>query len=484
MSSAGHEAPHRSGGVADVVATAPACSRGGGTSEQREGPFVAVDPNSQSATDRAIAKAQQRLRAAPKDGSAQLDLAQAFLQKARETADPSLYVKAAKLLDLVSKQSPSDLGLVVTKGTLALAQHRFRDALTLGQLALNRAPDSEAALGVVVDANNELGRYPQALKATQQMVDIRPEPRQPVACLLRARAARRSGRSGGRDDPGRHRRRDGRRREHRVRADAARQPAGEPGPAQRSGPGLRGRRAIIPRLPRSPGGPGAGARRRRAATPRRRSCSIGSSRSSRLRSTPIAEGDALAAAGQKQAAAEAYDLVAVIARLYRANGVNVDLELALFDADHHPGRAVGRARRSAEGPARASSDTTCSRGTSTATARYPRPGKNRRGPLRPAAGTPSCGSMLRRSPEAAGARTEAVRDLQIVLDTNPRFSAALVDDVQALAGKARPGDAGRSERRRLSWLRPPAVASGTGARSRLRWSGCVHEVARAASRSR
>ena len=27
---------------------------------------------------------------------------------------------------------------------------------------------------MVVDANNELGRYPQALKATQQMVNLRP----------------------------------------------------------------------------------------------------------------------------------------------------------------------------------------------------------------------------------------------------------------------------------------------------------------------
>src|SRR5262249_17356814 len=60
----------------------------------------------------------------------------------------------------------------------------------------------------------------------------------------------------------------------------------------------------------------------------------------------ISLGDDLTAAGRTADAARAYALVDVISKLFVANGVRLDLETALYDADHHPGaRAVGEARR-------------------------------------------------------------------------------------------------------------------------------------------
>ena len=53
----------------------------------------------------------------------------------------------------------------------------------------------------------------------------------------------------------------------------------------------------------------------------------------------IALGDLYEAAGEPDLAQEQFDLVATIRRLLTANGVNVDLELALFEADH--GDAAG-----------------------------------------------------------------------------------------------------------------------------------------------
>src|SRR5439155_214638 len=48
----------------------------------------------------------------------------------------------------------------------------------------------------------------------------------------------------------------------------------------------------------------------------------------------IGLGDTYAAAGDSRKAAQAYDLAAAEQQLYRANGVDLDAELALFDADH------------------------------------------------------------------------------------------------------------------------------------------------------
>jgi Flp pilus assembly protein TadD len=59
----------------------------------------------------------------------------------------------------------------------------------------------------------------------------------------------------------------------------------------------------------------------------------------------VLRGDVHSAMGSHGAARRSYDLVRAIDRLYRANGVNTDVELALFDADHggDPLAAVTRA---------------------------------------------------------------------------------------------------------------------------------------------
>jgi tetratricopeptide (TPR) repeat protein len=59
----------------------------------------------------------------------------------------------------------------------------------------------------------------------------------------------------------------------------------------------------------------------------------------------VALGDLLWSTGDRSGAREQYGLARAEAALFRANGVNVDLELALFDADHgRPGPALRAAR--------------------------------------------------------------------------------------------------------------------------------------------
>lgn len=61
----------------------------------------------------------------------------------------------------------------------------------------------------------------------------------------------------------------------------------------------------------------------------------------------IALGDVYQAAGQTAKTAQQYELVRAMEQLYRANGVEMDMEMALFDADHESRlpEAIARARR-------------------------------------------------------------------------------------------------------------------------------------------
>ena len=147
----------------------------------------------------------------------------------------------------------------------------------------------------------------------------------------------------------------------------------------------------------------------------------------------IALGDALTAAGRSDAATRAYGLVDVISKLFVANGVRLDLETALYDADHHPGPdAVARARRGARSarPSTLAHDVL-------AWNLY------RVGKLDEAAAESSRALALgSRDPQERyhAAVLAAVRHddaaarehLRIVLAENPRFSARLAPDVERL----------------------------------------------------
>src|ERR1700730_8133329 len=163
-----------------VLVSVPACSRGGAAASSATAgaaaPFVPVDPASASPTDRAIAAAQVTLRRLPGDFRAMLDLAQAYLQKGREIADPTLYSKASGILKLLARQRPDDLELLVTEGSLANSFHRFADGLRFGRRAVQVAPDSPSGYGVVIDAANELGCYDEALAAPPKMSEMRAAP--------------------------------------------------------------------------------------------------------------------------------------------------------------------------------------------------------------------------------------------------------------------------------------------------------------------
>jgi tetratricopeptide (TPR) repeat protein len=138
----------------------------------RVGGQSALDLRPSADTDARIASLQADVRAGRADETAAL--AAAYLQKVRETGDASFYTRADRLLAEALARDPRDQGTLVQAATLAAARHDFRGALRTARRAEAALPGTLAPLPVTIDALVELGRYGAAERTLQRLVDLKP----------------------------------------------------------------------------------------------------------------------------------------------------------------------------------------------------------------------------------------------------------------------------------------------------------------------
>ena len=110
----------------------------------------------------------------PRDAESWLLLARAYTDVGARTQDPDLISSATEALDRAESLAGDDPRIVVARGVLALTNHQFADALDLGEDAARRLPSNPDALGVLIDAQVELGRYDDAAETLQRLLDVRP----------------------------------------------------------------------------------------------------------------------------------------------------------------------------------------------------------------------------------------------------------------------------------------------------------------------
>lgn len=125
-----------------------------------------------STTDGRIDELIERIKANPDDGPAYRDLGLAFIQWFRETADPTLLTRAEQAFGEARTRLGDDPLVLVGKGALQLSRHQFEDALETGRRAVAAAPNLAAAHGVVADALVELGRYAEAIDTVEGMARL------------------------------------------------------------------------------------------------------------------------------------------------------------------------------------------------------------------------------------------------------------------------------------------------------------------------
>jgi tetratricopeptide (TPR) repeat protein len=157
-------------------------------------------------------------------------------------------------------------------------------------------------------------------------------------------------------------------------------------------------------------------------------------------------GDALSAAGKPDEAERAYGLVDVTSKLFESAGVQLDLEIALFDAEHHPGKdAVAIARRAlAARPSSLGHDVLA--WNLFQIGQLDEAAKESQAALALGSRDPQARYHAAAIKAARGDRTGAAADLRIVLAENPRFNARLIPKVADLA-------------RSLSLAMPPVMSN-------------------------
>ena len=403
--------------------------------------------------DRRIARLQTIVRAQPRSADRLTDLGVAYLQKVRETYDPAFYTRAEGVLKRAVGLAPRDTTALTGLAQLALGRHDFRLGLSRALVARRAAPASPVPYGALVDAQVELGRYDDAARARwQAMVNLRPDLasyarvsyfRELHGDLTGAVSAMRLAVSAGAGaaeniayvqsllgnlELTRGHVAAAQEAFATARTGDARYAPAQAGLAQVAV--ARGRLAeaigllapVVDRLP--------------------------------LPQYAIALGEDELAAGRHAAARRTFALVDVERRLLQANGVNVDVELALFEADHgSTARGVRYARRAwAAAPSVRSADAL---GWALTRDGHPADGVRwARRALRLGWRDPTVLFHAGMSAKGAGDRDAARRWLRAALARTPRFLGA------ACAPRATGAEGARVRRVRARRARAPRARHG------------------------
>jgi pentatricopeptide repeat protein len=133
-----------------------------------------ISPRPGLSTDQRIRNLQAVARAQPKDADVYAYLGDAYLQKVRETGDAGFYNRAEGVLRRALALDPQNISALTEMGALSLSRHDFRAGLRYGREVTRLAPQVVKPYGVLVDALVELGRYDEAAQALQRMIDLKP----------------------------------------------------------------------------------------------------------------------------------------------------------------------------------------------------------------------------------------------------------------------------------------------------------------------
>ncbi len=326
--------------MAGIVLLSHVRSRGGPAAVPDNGTATVADAGNAPtggmlSTDDFIEFWRRRVDRNPADYISYAELAGGFLRRAREIGDVDSYSRADAAVERALKLNPKYETAISYQANLQFARHDFAGALATAQRIHSLNPGSAQALALIGDTDLELGRYDEAQSAYDNLYGIART--SPVLSRLAHLAELRG-------DP-------------QKAIDLAQQAVNEAADAGASAEGQAWYHLQLANLDFNTGDldsaqtqyeasleafPGyvhalAGLAKVNAA--RRDYDGAISLYRQVVTRQPIPEyvaafGDVYRAAGREEEAQQQYALIGAIDALYKANGINTDLQMALFFADH------------------------------------------------------------------------------------------------------------------------------------------------------
>ena len=169
------------GAVALAVTAVALVAPGSGNHVQADaaaasrGTTVVTGPAGQTGLAGEIGRTQDRLRRVPGDWQSWATLGLDYVEQAKATVDPAYYPKAAAALERSLRLERRDNFIAMAgESALAAARHDFTGARRWARRGLAIDPASAVLHGALADALTQLGRYRAAAAAARQMETLRP----------------------------------------------------------------------------------------------------------------------------------------------------------------------------------------------------------------------------------------------------------------------------------------------------------------------
>lgn len=121
-----------------------------------------------------VQRLREYLAQDPTNANAYANLGVALLSQVRLTNDPSLYVQAEQAFDAALEQEPRHLTALIGQGQLALSRHEFAGALQIADQIAEVNPQQPELWAIRTDAYVELGQYDNAIVAADTLGSTKP----------------------------------------------------------------------------------------------------------------------------------------------------------------------------------------------------------------------------------------------------------------------------------------------------------------------